>query len=114
MMRRLPESQPVQSRSVPVPSAAWRAALLCGVLAVAIAGCGRKGPLEPPPAAAATGAASSDPLQNDEIEDDGAQSSDGAGGTGGGQLLPSIAPGGAKRSQPIQAPKRPFILDAIL
>lgn len=112
MMRRLPETDPVQSRPNRVSPVVWRAALVCGVLALGLSGCGRKGPLEPPPAAA--GKASSDPMSNDQMEDDGAQSSDGTGGTGSGQLLPGIAPGGSKRNQPIVAPKRPFILDPIL
>jgi predicted small lipoprotein YifL len=114
MMRRLPESQPVRSRSIPVLPAPWRVALVCGVIALGVAGCGRKGPLEPPPAAA--GKASTDPMRNDQMEDDGAESSDGAGGagSGSGQLLPSVSPGGHKKPKPIVAPKRPFILDPIL
>jgi len=88
------------------PSAlSLRLALVATVLALTLAGCGRKGPLEPPPGAVA---AKPDPLAAPETQALPGQST----------LTPTISPvSGASsrgRGKPISAPNEPFILDPIL
>ena len=88
------------------PSAlSLRLALVATVLALTLAGCGRKGPLEPPPGAVA---AKPDPLADP----------DEAATPGPTTLAPTIAPVTGRsskgRGKPISAPSDPFILDPIL
>lgn len=87
-------------------SGATRSAFIVLALALALAGCGRRGALEAPPNAAAqasenqrTGAV----VGGDE-EDDGADS-----------VVTSPIPGGQKkRAKGITIPQRPFVLDPLL
>jgi predicted small lipoprotein YifL len=100
MMRAFPECRPLSklSQSPSIASRSVRGLLICGVVLVALAGCGRRGPLEPPP-----GAVNPQPdmtnLEPDEPR----------------PFLPSVRPvGTGKKGKPINAPKDSFILDPIL
>jgi predicted small lipoprotein YifL len=84
------------------PSPARTAILLvlgCAT-ALALSGCGRKGPLEPPPGAVN---AKSNPLEEKEIDPEAPK-----------PVIPSIAPVGSKKGKRIEPPKEKFILDPIL
>ncbi len=83
-------------------SSVARLAVVATALAVGLSACGRRGPLEPPPGAADV--AKPDKLsQEAESETPGVKT-----------LTPSITPAGSRKSKPITAPDRPFILDKIL
>lgn len=66
----------------------------CG-LALALSGCGSKGPLEPPPSAAAQPKPA-------------AKTDDGMGD------IPTLGQKKPKTVQPVEAPKQPFLLDFLL
>ena len=75
-----------------------RGLLIGGVVLLALAGCGRRGPLEPPPGAANP---QPDMTNLDESEPR--------------PFMPSVSPvGTGKKGKPINAPKDSFILDSIL
>lgn len=79
-----------------------RVVALSAVLALSLAGCGRKGPLEPPPGAV------------DAKADKLSEQNESANPTVK-TLVPSISPvGSGRKGKPITAPKDSFILDAIL
>jgi predicted small lipoprotein YifL len=78
-----------------------RAALVAGLLAVALAACGRKGPLEAPPNA--TNAIELPDAQIGAVENDAASL---------GQT--SIMAKPPKASRQITIPEKPFVLDPIL
>lgn len=78
-----------------------RAVLVAGLLALALGGCGRKGPLEAPPNA--TGAIDLPDSQIGAVENN-------AGGIGETSILARPA----KSSRAITIPEKPFLLDPIL
>lgn len=78
-----------------------RAALVAGLLALALGGCGRKGPLEAPPNA--TGAIDLPDSQIGAVENN-----------TGGISDTSILARPAKSSRAITVPEKPFVLDPIL
>lgn len=88
---------------MPKPSlSVIRVVALSAVLALSLAACGRKGPLEPPPGAV-------DPKADKLSERN--ESANPTVKT----LVPSISPvGSGRKGKPITAPKDSFILDAIL
>jgi predicted small lipoprotein YifL len=92
-------SFPLSLKATPVR--AVRLVILGSLVALALAGCGRKGPLEPPPGAVNV---KPNPLEEREDVDPNAPK----------QVIPSIAPVGSKKGKRIEAPKEPFFLDPIL
>jgi predicted small lipoprotein YifL len=104
MMRRVSGVPPVSfllSSPWPMPGRATGLVVLGCVVALGLAGCGRKGPLEPPPGAVN---AKENPLEEKEEVDANAPK----------PLIPAIQPVGSKKAKKIQAPKQPFILDPLL
>lgn len=89
--------------SVPQTSSSLLRALAVGAFVlVAVAACGRKGPLEPPP-----GAVDAKPDLLSQEDEDGTPNSK--------TLVPSIAPvGSGRKGKPIKAPRDKFFLDPIL
>lgn len=85
----------------PLPLRAAGLVVFGCVIALGLAGCGRKGPLEPPPGAVN---AKANPLEEKEEADASAPR----------PLIPSIQPVGSKKAKRIQAPQQPFILDPLL
>lgn len=83
------------------PTRAARFVIIAALAALALAGCGRKGPLEPPPGSVN---AKANPLEEKEITDPAEPK----------PVVPSISPVGSKKGKKIEAPKEPFILDPIL
>lgn len=83
------------------PARAARLVIIGSLVAFALAGCGRKGPLEPPPGAVN---AKPNPLEERETVDP----------TAPKPVVPLIAPVGSKKGKKIEAPKEPFFLDPIL
>nr|WP_256515722.1 lipoprotein [Alsobacter ponti] len=83
-------------------SAPLRAVLVGLCLGLALAGCGRRGALEPPPGAAK---AAPDTVNRTDPSLEPAPK----------PIVPSVSPvGTGKKGQPITAPKSDFILDPIL
>lgn len=74
--------------------------LLCSAFALALAlgGCGRRGPLEPPPG--------SIEAQQEAAEERGEELSN--------VTIPPVGRGTSRKTPPIRAPKEPFILDPLL
>jgi predicted small lipoprotein YifL len=85
---------------LPVPGRAPLILVAGLALAFALAGCGRKGPLEPPPGAVN---AKANPLEEKEIDPEAPK-----------PVVPAITPVGSKKGKKIEAPKEKFILDPIL
>ena len=75
---------------------------------LALAGCGRKGPLDPPPGASATGEA--EPQSSGLLSP--MASPIGGGGGKSSSAEPAIGPDG--RPLAPKGPKRPFVLDGLL
>ena len=78
-----------------------KAPLLLGsalVLALALGGCGRRGPLEPPPGSLQA--------QQEAAEAKGEELSN--------VTIPPIGKGSSRKTPQIRAPKEPFILDPLL
>lgn len=92
-------SFPLSPKATPFRAA--RLVLIGSLVAFALAGCGRKGPLEPPPGAVN---AKPNPLEEKEEVDPAAPK----------PVIPSISPVGSKKGKRIEAPKEPFVLDPIL
>lgn len=100
----------------------FRAAVILAAIALPLAGCGRRGPLEPPPGAAVSGA----PLTGVPDEDRRARMfPDALPQTAGGALdagpvspqneAPAVSTPPARAPSPAAAPQRkPFILDPLL
>lgn len=89
-------------------SGATRSAFIVLALALALAGCGRRGALEAPPNAATQAQAGENQrtgaVVGGDEEDDGADS-----------VVTSPIPGGQKkRAKGITIPQRPFVLDPLL
>lgn len=80
---------------------ASRSRILIGVLMITalLAGCGRRGPLEPPPGSVA-------PAQVPQVEDDEVDPS--------GLTQPNTEQTFGKEGRTIPRPKKPFVLDPIL
>lgn len=86
-----------------------RPALIGALVAcLALAGCGRKGPLDPPPGASATGAAEPQPSG---LLSPMASPIGGGGGTSS-SAEPALGPDG--RPLAPKGPNRPFVLDGLL
>jgi predicted small lipoprotein YifL len=83
-----------------VPHLPLKPVLVAGLLALSLAACGRKGPLEPPPNAGAA------------IELPDAQT--GAAETSFGEVSPLSRSGGRGRDRVIPVPDKPFVLDPLL
>ncbi|MBS7805130.1 lipoprotein [Rhizobiales bacterium TNE-4] len=78
-----------------------KAPLLIGsalVLALALGGCGRRGPLEPPPGSLEAQQAAAEEK----------------GETLSNVTIPPVGKGASRKTPPIRAPKEPFILDPLL
>ena len=68
------------------------------VLALALGGCGRRGPLEPPPGSLEAQQAAAEEK----------------GETLSNVTIPPVGKGASRKTPPIRAPKEPFILDPLL
>jgi predicted small lipoprotein YifL len=68
------------------------------VLALALGGCGRRGPLEPPPGSVEA--------QQEAAEERGETLSN--------VTIPPVGKGASRKTPPIRAPKEPFLLDPLL
>ena len=83
-----------------MPHLPLKPVLVAGLLALALAACGRKGPLEPPPNATSA------------IELPDAQT--GATETSFGEVSPLSRSSGRGRNRAIPVPEKPFVLDPLL
>ena len=83
-----------------MPHLQLKPVLVAGLLALCLAACGRRGPLEPPPNASSA------------IELPDAQT--GAAETSFGEVSPLDRNSGRGRNRVIPVPERPFVLDPLL
>jgi predicted small lipoprotein YifL len=89
-----------------LPFSACRLLLVTGLVACALAGCGRRGGLEAPPDPAVT-AQPARQVQGETIEDEAEE-------VRTNNLVPQPTPTPRRRSRAYTIPKEPFILDPLL